>query len=44
MPVGYVPELERIRPAPAEDIDVLFFGSVNDRRQRVLDQLRAPAA
>lgn len=36
--IGYVPELTRIAPA-AEDIDVLFVGSVNDRRLTVLKQL-----
>jgi hypothetical protein len=38
--IGYVPELTRIAPAP-EDIDVLFVGSVNDRRLAVLKQLAA---
>jgi SAM-dependent methyltransferase len=41
LPLGYVPELERIHPAPIQDIDVLFYGSINERRQRVLDDLRA---
>ena len=36
--IGYVPELSRIAPVP-EDIDVLFVGSVNDRRLTVLKQL-----
>lgn len=40
MPVGYVPELTRISPTD-EDIDVLFYGSINDRRQQVLNALRA---
>ena len=38
--IGYVPELTRIAPVP-EDIDVLFVGSVNDRRLTVLKQLAA---
>lgn len=38
LPVGYVPELTRIAERP-EDIDVLFFGSLNDRRVQVLDAL-----
>lgn len=38
VPVGYVPELARIAPA-AEDIDVLFYGSINPRRQAILDEL-----
>jgi len=36
--IGYVPELTRIMPT-TEDIDVLFVGSVNDRRLTVLKQL-----
>jgi len=40
VPVGYVPELTRIAPAQ-EDIDVLFYGSMNERRKSVLDQLAA---
>ena len=38
VPVGYVPELVRIAPAN-EDIDVLFYGSLNDRRKAVLEEL-----
>lgn len=38
--IGYVPELTRIASAH-EDIDVLFYGSPNDRRRAVLDDLRA---
>ncbi len=38
VPVGYVPELSRIAPAD-EDIDVLFYGSMNPRRQAVIDGL-----
>ncbi|MBY0442040.1 MAG: hypothetical protein K2Q25_07895 [Mycobacteriaceae bacterium] len=40
MPIGYVPELTRIAPA-TEDVDVLFYGSGNARRQAVIDNLRA---
>jgi len=36
--IGYMPELTRIAPVP-EDLDVLFVGSVNDRRIAVLKQL-----
>jgi hypothetical protein len=36
--IGYAPELTRIAAAP-EDIDVLFVGSVNERRLIVLKQL-----
>ena len=43
VPIGWAPELERIPPA-REDIDVLFYGSLNERRERVLDQLRKAGA
>jgi SAM-dependent methyltransferase len=39
VPLGYVPELVRIAPL-GDDIDVLFYGSVNPRRQQILDALR----
>ena len=38
VPIGYVPELTRIAPAP-EDIDVLFYGALNGRRYAVLREL-----
>ncbi|MDE2437529.1 MAG: methyltransferase domain-containing protein, partial [Sphingomonadales bacterium] len=38
--LGHVPEIERIPSAP-RDIDVLFYGSMNPRRQRIIDELRA---
>lgn len=41
VPFGYVPELTRITPAPEQDIDVLFYGSMNERRRKVLDELMA---
>ncbi len=41
VPVGHVPELVRIPKADEEEIDVLFYGSVNGRRQAILDALRA---
>lgn len=40
VPIGYVPQLTRIQPAAIEDIDVLFYGSMNERRSRVITQLR----
>jgi SAM-dependent methyltransferase len=39
VPLGYVPELSRIPASRAQDIDVLFYGSLNDRRIRVVKQL-----
>jgi hypothetical protein len=41
VPVGYVPQFTRILPIEPEDIDVLFYGSMNARRQRVIDALSA---
>ena len=37
VPVGYAPELTRIQHAPKKDIDILFFGSMNERRKAILD-------
>lgn len=39
MPVGHSLGLERIIAAPVADIDVLFYGSPNDRRIAVLESL-----
>ncbi len=39
VPIGYRPELARISPAANQDIDVLFYGSVNERRKRILEAL-----
>jgi hypothetical protein len=36
LPVGYVPELTRISAHPTPDIDVLFYGSISERRRQVL--------
>jgi hypothetical protein len=36
--IGYMPALTRI-PAAIEDVDVVFVGSLNDRRRHVLDAL-----
>ena len=41
VPIGYVPEMTRIAPAPVQDIDVLFYGSVTPRRHAVLETLAA---
>ena len=40
VPIGYVPQLTRIPKADSQDIDVLFYGSINDRRAKVLTELR----
>ena len=39
VPLGFHPELKVIQPAIEMDIDVLHYGSVSDRRKRVLQQL-----
>ena len=39
VPIGYVPQLTRVPRAEVQDIDVLFYGSVNDRRRRILEAL-----
>lgn len=39
VPVGYVPHLTRIDSAALQDIDVLFYGSLNDRRRHVIDAI-----
>jgi hypothetical protein len=41
LPIGYVGELTRITLVPEPDIDVLFFGSINPRRQEIIDRMRA---
>ena len=40
VPVGYVPQLTRIPKSPVQDIDVLFYGSINERRAAVVESLR----
>ncbi|MGL4767365.1 MAG: hypothetical protein ACRCV6_04720 [Formosimonas sp.] len=41
VPMGYVPELQRIVPASVQDIDVLFYGGMNERRTRTIEAIRA---
>lgn len=38
VPIGYVPQLTRI-PREEEDIDVLFYGCINERRKKILEGL-----
>src|SRR3569833_2235413 len=40
LPIGYFDGLRRIQLDETKDIDVLFIGSLNPRRQLVLNQLR----
>ena len=44
VPLGYVPELSRIHPAETQDIDVLFYGSSNARRNGILIALKDAGA
>jgi SAM-dependent methyltransferase len=39
VPVGYVPQLTRIPASVPQDIDVLFYGSINERRKNILEAL-----
>jgi hypothetical protein len=40
IPIGYSPRLDRIVDPGAQDIDVLFFGVMTPRRQRIVEELR----
>ncbi|GEM_PF-556828 len=40
VPVGYCPALTRIPKPEIQDIDVLFYGSLNERRKKILDALK----
>ena len=37
--LGHQPELSRLRSAPNQDIDILFYGSLNQRREAILNEL-----
>ncbi len=39
--LGYAPELTRIGTAESQDVDVLFYGSINERRRKILLALMA---
>ena len=41
LPIGSEPEMTRIPKAKPQDIDVLFYGYVNERRRPVLDAIAA---
>lgn len=42
--IGYTPELRRIAAAEQQDIDVLFYGSMNEHRLAVLRRLQEAGA
>jgi SAM-dependent methyltransferase len=44
VPLGYVPELSRIKASQTQDIDVLFYGSMNERRTRIVKALKDAGA
>ena len=39
--IGFQKELSRIEKSTHQDIDILFYGSMNERRQKILTQLEA---
>ena len=41
VPLGYVPQLTRIPAVATQDIDVLFYGAINERRKNILEALIA---
>lgn len=41
LPVGWHPSLARFEPAAEQDVDVLFFGIVNERRRAALERIGA---
>ncbi|WP_158808107.1 methyltransferase domain-containing protein [Beijerinckia sp. L45] len=41
LPIGYAPGLKRVPLVEKQDIDVLFYGSLNGRRRDILDALTA---
>jgi len=38
-PIGFHPKMRRIRPDTKKDIDILFYGSTNPRRLKILNEL-----
>lgn len=40
VPLGFHEALRTIKPAPEEDIDVLFYGSANERRRKIFKELK----
>jgi SAM-dependent methyltransferase len=41
LPLGFTPSLRKIAPHPVKDVDVLFYGSLSERRTKVLNALHA---
>jgi tetratricopeptide (TPR) repeat protein len=40
LPLGYVSQITRIESTASGDIDVLFYGYINERRQKIIDELK----
>jgi len=38
-PMGFHPKMQRIKHCEQKDIDILFYGSLNDRRRKILNEL-----
>lgn len=41
VPIAYSPQMSIVNPNVTQDIDVLFYGGMSERRQKVLDAIRA---
>ncbi|HCK17381.1 MAG TPA: hypothetical protein DHW36_02610 [Thalassospira sp.] len=41
LPIGYQKELQRIDITAEQDVDVLFYGSVNERRREIFNEIEA---
>jgi hypothetical protein len=39
LPIGFAPNLSRIVRSESQDIDILFYGALNDRRSNILREL-----
>ncbi|MDR3175479.1 MAG: hypothetical protein LBU06_02965 [Desulfovibrio sp.] len=42
--LGYVPEMTRLNPEYPQTVDVLFYGTVNKRRRKIIEDLRSAGA
>ena len=40
VPIGWHASMERFKPRPVPDIDIVFTGCMNERRSKILDALR----
>jgi hypothetical protein len=40
IPVGYSPRLERVIDLVEQDIDILFYGAINPRRRKIVEELQ----